>query len=597
MSRRAPAWVEDAPIRLLCLAAGMLLLLVTAPARAQEVDDPEPAPEVTEGAEPEEGAEAAEGTEPEEGAEVAEDAEAPEEPKVDPRAEARRKKEEARQKELERRRKAEEDAKAKDSAAREAKIKAREEIKKKATAAREAKIKAAEEARNKIIAAREAKIKADQDRRQAARDKKAGAAKAKVMEQKRRQEEALTKRGVKGRENVILDDETLAKIRKPNDELMREARIEAAQVSLPPDLRLEYLWSLPLERPVSKGDVWVHRDVILMLADQSVLYCIRKSDGVPMWAIELGDVPLYPPAVGERTVYVFVKNVFVGIDRARGEVIWRINPGFAPSAAPCVSEPNLYIPSWDKCVYGVEVVSDKRVFYGGRATDALTTTEYRFRRLWRKATGDHILGTPVLHDGFLYFGSQDGYLYAVGQDGEDRYRVQTQGPIRAPVTSRGANVYVGSSDFSAYAFDRLTGRKNWVYPTGSHVLSAIYPDVSAGVAFVASNKNGMFGVSDRMTPDRGTELWHVADAVSIAGVSPDTAYLILSDRRLAAIEKKKGMVRWVSLLAGVREVVPTMNDWTRSDEQFRLICLTESNHLACLKESKEAIRRALKARK
>ncbi len=547
MSRRTPVWAEDSSVRVLCLVAGIVLLLVPASVRAQEAEGAEPGAEVTEGAAP-----------------------APEEPKVDPRAEARRKKEaaeEARQKELERRKKIAEERK-----------KADDEKMKKALAAREVKIEAQKEAKAKAIAARDAKIK------------------AKKMARERAVDEARRKKGVKGRDDIVIDDETRASLKKSRAELEREARIEAAKVSLPSDLRLQYLWSLPLERPVAKGDIWIHKDVILLLADRSVLYCIRKRDGVPMWAIELGDAPLYPPAVGKRTVYAFVQNMFIGIDRARGEVIWRINPGFAPSAAPCVSEPNLYIPAWDKRVYGVEVLADRRVFYGGRTENALTTTEYRFRQLWHKTTNGYVLGTPVLLDGFLYFGSQDGYLYAVSQDGENRYNTQTQGPIRAPVTSRGANVYVGSSDFSAYAFDRLTGKKQWVYPTGSHVLSAIYPDVPSGVAMVGSHRNGIFGIIDRPTPDRGSEAWHIADAVSIAGVSQDSAYLILSDRRLAAVEKKKGTVQWVSLLDGVREIVPTMNDWTRPDEQFRLICLTESGHIACLKEAKEAVRRALKAR-
>jgi outer membrane protein assembly factor BamB len=557
MSRRTPVWAEDSSVRVLCLVAGIVLLLVPASARAQEAEGGEPGTEVAEDTAP---------------------PPAPEKPKTDPRAEARRRKEgaatakrrraaEAKRKELERRKKIAEDRKKTD-----------------------------EEKRKKALEARAAKIAADKKRYEEAVAKKEAARKAKLMARKRAVEAARRKKGLKGGGDIALDDKILAKLKKSRGELEREARIEAAQVSLPPDLRLQYLWSLPLERPVAKGDIWVHKDIILLLADRSVLYCIRKRDGVPMWAIELGDAPLYPPAVGKRIVYAFVRNMFIGIDRARGEVIWRINPGFAPSAAPCVSEPNLYIPAWDKRVYGVEILADRRVFYGGRTENALTTTEYRFRELWHKTAKGYVLGTPVLLDGFIYFGSQDGYLYAVSQDGEDRYNVQTQGPIRAPVTSRGANVYVGSSDFSVYAFDRLTGQKQWVYPTGSHVLAAVYPDVPSGVAMVASHKNGIFGINDRPTPDRGSEVWHIADAVSIAGVSQDSAYLILSDRRLAAVEKKKGTVQWVSLLEGVREVVSTMNDWTLPDEQFRLICLTESGHIACLKEPKEAVRRAVKAR-
>jgi len=539
MSRRTQGWAEIMGVRLFCLFAGVVLAFFAVPVRAQEAGG------------------AGEGV----------GADAAMEPEADPQAEVRRKKEEA--------------AAAKRKAAEEA-----------AAARREAD----EEKRAKAKAARDAKIKAAEERRQAAIAKKAAARKAKILARKRREEEARKKRGVKGQEDIILDDETLAKLRKPEDELKREAQIEAAQVSLPSDIKLEYLWSLPLERPVSEGDIWVHGDVILLLADRSVLYCIRKRDGVPMWAIELGDAPLYPPAVGKRMVYAFVKNSFMGIDRSRGEVIWQINPGFSPSATPCVSEPYLYVPAWDNRVYAVEVCATKRVFESDRLQNPFTSVEHRFRKLWHRTTGGYILGTPVLNDGFLYFASEDGYLYAVGQDGEDRYNAQTQGPIRTPVTSGDANVYVGSADYSAYAFDRLTGRKRWVYPTGSHVNSAIYPDVRGGVALVCSNKNGIFGICDRAAPEQGTPYWHIPDAVSIAGVSPDFAYLILSDKRLAAVQKKEGTVQWVSLLDGIRSLVPTMNDWTRPDEQFRLICLTESGHLACLREAKESVRRALEAR-
>jgi len=547
MSRRTQGWAEVMGVRLFCIVAGIVLVFLAAPARAQEAGEAPPDAEATEGTD---------GVEP------------AEEPKADPRAEARRKKEEA--------------AAAKRKAAEEA------------AAARR---KADEERRAKAKAARDAKIKAAEERRRRAIEKKEGARKAKILARKRREEEALRKRGAKGRGGLDLDDEALAKLRKPEDELKREAQIEAAQVSLPTDMKLEYLWSLPLEKPVSEGDIWVHDDIILMLAERSVLYCIRKRDGVPMWAIELGEAPLYPPAVGKRMVYAFVRNSFMGIDRSRGEVVWRINPGFSPCATPCVSEPYLYVPAWDYRVYAVEVCATKRVFESDRLQNPFTSTEYRFRRLWHRTTGGYILGTPVLNDGFLYFASEDGYLYAVGQDGEDRYTAQTQGPIRAPVTAGDANVYVGSSDYSAYAFDRLTGKKSWVYPTGSHVNSAIYPDVRAGVALVGSNKNGIFGICDlSKAAEHGTASWHIPDAVSIAGVSPDFAYLVLSDKRLAAVKKKDGTVQWVSLLDGIRSLVPTMNDWTRPDEQFRLVCLTRSGHLACLREPKESVRRALEAR-
>jgi outer membrane protein assembly factor BamB len=357
------------------------------------------------------------------------------------------------------------------------------------------------------------------------------------------------------------------------------------------------MWALPFTKSVSKDTVWVHEDIILLLAEGADLYCVRKRDGVPLWAMDLEHRPQFEPAVSDRMVYVFVRNKLVGIDRMAGQVLWRLSPEFAPSAAPCVAEPNLYVPAWDNRLYAIEIRGRERVYStAGLARKTFSTTEHYIRSAWHKTTHGHILATPSLVEGFLYFGSEDGYVYAVSVDGEDRYRCQTQGAVRAPVVAKGAGVYAGSSDFSAYAFDRLTGSPRWILPTGSDVFQAVYPDIPSGVAIVFSYKNGVYGVVDRQTPECGSIAWRIPDAEYIAGVSEDKVYMVLTGHRLAAVEKKTGVVRCMSLLEGVREVVPNRNDWTRPDDKMRLVCLTESGHLVCLREMKEALQRAIRAR-
>ncbi len=544
-------------MRLVCVLAGAALVFATAPARAQEEAEPAKDAEVSEA-----GAEEAAAAADEAEAAPKEPEEKPE-PKVSRGDERRRKKEEAK-------RRAKEEARRRDKAKRDKKA-----------------------AERKKKEEREAQDKADRDAKR----------KAKTMGKKRRaEEERKKKEAAKAAKERVAKGEKgedlTARLRKSQEQLEREASIKRAGVRLPPDMPLTYVWSLPLKKQVTGERILVRRDVILMVIDWTVLYCIRKSDGVPVWAIDLGGEPQFEPAVTARMVYVFVKNRLIGIDRGRGEIAWRISPSFAASAGPCVSEPTLYIPAWDKRLYAVEVRSRERVFYAGvRAEETLKTTDYDFRPVWHKTAKGHIMGTPVLTDGLIYFGAEDGYLYSVSVDGEARYRSQTQGAIRAPATAKGASVYVGSADYNAYAFDRLTGRIRWSFPTGGHVLRPIYPDIPSGVAIVTSHERGIFGVFDRSTADRGKQLWHMADARYIAGVSRDLVYLGLKGHRLAAVEKKTGLVKWISLLQHVDEVVGNTNDWTRRDDKFRLICLTESNHIVCLKEPKEGLRSVRPKRK
>ena len=380
-------------------------------------------------------------------------------------------------------------------------------------------------------------------------------------------------------------------------DVAREAVQESAGVLLPDDLPLKYIWSLPFERNRPE-DIWVYRDVILVTARGNVLYCIRKADGVPLWAIELAGEPQYPPAVTDRMVYVFVLNRLTAIDLAAGQILWRIEPNFPPAATPTVREPNLYIPGWGRRMHSLMIDSRERVYLtGGTEEETLKAREYFFNYAWHKTTGGHAVAPPALSKGMLYFGAEDGYLYAITQDGEERYRTQTQGPIRTEVRVSAGKVYVGSADFNAYAFDRLTGQPVWIFPTGSDVLEPIYPDATAGVAIVVSNKRGIYGVLDEPVPNRGAELWHIPDAMYIVGAGPKLVYLSLSDNRLAAVIKKSGMVEWLSLMEGVEYVVRQQNEWMGGKDPFRLICLTRANDLVCLKDPGEELRRALEERK
>jgi len=444
--------------------------------------------------------------------------------------------------------------------------------------------------------------------RKLAGEKREAKRKAEIMARKLSQEESKRKRSVTAAKRrapsttvsgtAAAAPSGTAAAKMTDEELMRAEAVRAAGLRMPGDLPLTYVWSLSLKGSVAPGDIWAHRDIVLLLVNEKVLYCIRKQDGVPLWAVELADRPQFPPAASERAVYVIVQNRLMAIDRAAGQVVWAITPEFAPSGRPCVSEPNLYIPGWDKRVHAVEVVSRERVYVAGsEREEALKGREYTLRKSWHKTTGGHIVATPALDEGFLFFGSEDGYVYSVSVDGEERYKTQTQGPIRSPVTVKGGQVYVGSADFNAYAFDRLTGQLRWAFPTGSDVFQPICSDPAAGVAIVCSNKNGVFGVLDKPVPERGSQLWYIPDGEFIAGVSPELVYLALTDRRLAAVEKKTGMVRWISLLDGVEQVIPCVNDWTRPDDPMRLLYISTGGSLVCLREPQEALRRALEERK
>ena len=71
---------------------------------------------------------------------------------------------------------------------------------------------------------------------------------------------------------------------------------------------------------------------------------------------------------------------------------------------------------------------------------------------WRFTTGATIRSSPALAGNVLYFGSDDGKVYAIDvNSGEARWSFQTGGEVRSsPAIGDGA-IYVGSRDGFIYA--------------------------------------------------------------------------------------------------------------------------------------------------
>ena len=86
---------------------------------------------------------------------------------------------------------------------------------------------------------------------------------------------------------------------------------------------------------------------------------------------------------------------------------------------------------------------------------------------WTFPTGGRIVSSPVTLDGVIYFGSDDGSVYAVeAGSGRQVWRRGTNGPVSATPAVTGGVVYVGSYDGKFYAFDARTGAPKWKFVTG-----------------------------------------------------------------------------------------------------------------------------------
>ena len=87
--------------------------------------------------------------------------------------------------------------------------------------------------------------------------------------------------------------------------------------------------------------------------------------------------------------------------------------------------------------------------------------------LWRYATEEPFISSPVVRKGSVYIGSKDKNVYCLDSStGAKIWNYTTGGPVSSSPAVVNDRVYVGSNDFNVYCLDAITGDFIWSYRTG-----------------------------------------------------------------------------------------------------------------------------------
>ena len=95
------------------------------------------------------------------------------------------------------------------------------------------------------------------------------------------------------------------------------------------------------------------------------------------------------------------------------------------------------------------------------------TAPREFHRIkWKFPTGNRIVSSPVYSDKVLYFGGDDGNVYAIdAESGRQIWKRTTGGPVPTTPAVADGILYVGSYDGKFYALDAHTGELKWKFRT------------------------------------------------------------------------------------------------------------------------------------
>ena len=185
---------------------------------------------------------------------------------------------------------------------------------------------------------------------------------------------------------------------------------------------------------------------------------------------------------------------------------------------------------------------------------------------WKFRSGAAVLSTPALSGGSLYFGSNDGNLYALdAAKGTVRWKFKTHGRITSSPAVADGRVYFGSYDGTFYAIDTEHGTPVWKFATGGerrfsgrHLHGAepageVMPDpfdvflsspaVAGGLVYFGSGDGSVYALDG----SSGTLRWkfRTGNVVHASpAVAEGTLYVGSWDSYFYALDAASGKLRW-----------------------------------------------------
>ena len=218
--------------------------------------------------------------------------------------------------------------------------------------------------------------------------------------------------------------------------------------------------------------------IMVCLAGLLIMGCkkAKKEEIVPggrKWTLEIAEPVFAPLSYSDGVIYCATNegNLYA-IDK-EGKIIWSYEGEGAVSTAPVVYGSKVYYGTSEGYLYAVRKDSGKLVFQqdlskpidasiavsgakiivpAGNEIYSVDTATGDLELVY--TAGGEIKSSPIVHNGIVYFGAEDGKLYAIKTDGTKQWEFDAGSPIRtSPAIDENGNIYFGTFDGIFYCLN------------------------------------------------------------------------------------------------------------------------------------------------
>jgi outer membrane protein assembly factor BamB len=249
----------------------------------------------------------------------------------------------------------------------------------------------------------------------------------------------------------------------------------------------------------------------------------------------------FPPIYVGGTLYAVNNSGFAfALDAKTGKKLWERRIGRLNASSPTYYKHRLYI---------VNLVPGHIVKLGAKTG----------RIIWKTSLPNRAESSPVVVDGSVYFGCEDGKLYSLSTtNGHVRWATQLGGPVKSAPAYYGGRLYVGDYGGDMNAVEAKTGKLIWQTGSlGTGVSGGEFystPAVAFGRVYAGNNDDRVysFDLSDGELAWTYSTGGYAYSAPTVASTkhSPPTVYIGSFDGNIYALDAKTGSVRWSRATGG-----------------------------------------------
>ena len=274
----------------------------------------------------------------------------------------------------------------------------------------------------------------------------------------------------------------------------------------------------------------------------------KSSFAQDAWEFQTSGMIRAKATIHEEVVYVAGGQVLYALEDS-GKLRWQKDLGASIAANIRLDGDTLYVHS-AAGLHALDKNGEQKWFFAKQDQGPLVAG-----KSW--GWGDETLSDPwgwyrsgpLVKDGKVYFGSDDGLYAVAASDGSQIWRA-AMGPVTADPASFNNSVVVGSWDNKLYSVNAETGTTNWVVeaqvPGGpasqwiGYYGFNLNPVIFEGMVFAGARGTYFYALD----AETGEEAWSVKVGTSWIGspavVTRDTVYFGLSDGKALLGYNRKG---------------------------------------------------------